>query len=144
MTLKKMRKSATPVFGAVFFIMLCFSLFAQQKKSNAPEKPIKKHAYIPTVALGTPGFTGGKIKVAEFDSLLKQGINAHDSLGHVLNVVSFDFMYFERMIYEDSVGDLHQMTDVAREFCEGNKITENVAANQAEEEIAGNEKRDWQ
>jgi hypothetical protein len=123
----KMKISTRPVLSAVFFMMLCFSLIAQQKKAAAPEKNNKRKAYLPIVTLGKPGFAGGQIKAANFDSLLKQGIYSHDSAGNPLNVVSFNFSYLERMIYEDSVGDLHQVTDISKEFCKGNTVTENIA-----------------
>lgn len=96
-----------------------------EKKDTIVKKP--KAYYVP-VYLGNSNRQGGGISKFVFDSLLKQGIRAKDSLGRAYQVESFDFSYAERNMYEDEVGNLMWVTDYLNELCLGDTISRNVAA----------------
>ncbi len=128
-----MRKQTLPLIGTFFLMVFCVSLWAQQKKGakqadKATSKPAKKPAFVPVVNLGNSAYNGGPISVSLFDSLLRQGIQSRDQEGNVLSVIGFNFMYFDRQVYEDSAGDLHMMVDLSKEYCPGPNVTPNVAA----------------
>ena len=128
-----MRKHTGPVVGIFLLMMFCVSLWAQQKKgAKLPEKTSNKStgkaAFIPLVTVGHSEYSNGPIKVALFDTLLKQGLHSKDQEGNPLTVIGFNFSYYERVVYEDSSGDLHMMVDFSKEYCPGSTITENVAA----------------
>ena len=128
---KTMKQTGTTV-GAVLLLMFCVSLWAQQKKGGTTgtketNKPTKKVAYMPVITLGNSGFSGGPIRVSLFDSLLRQGIHSRDTTGNILTIVSFNFNYLERVLYEDSAGDMHMMVDYSKEYCPGDTVTTNVS-----------------
>jgi hypothetical protein len=110
------------IFLLVLLFALGVSLFAQEKSNSA------KHLVLPSVYLGHSDYKGGPIKREEFDNLLKQGLTAHDSAGYKYKVISFDFNYAERELYEDSIGNLKVMTDFLFEYCPGDTITGNISA----------------
>ena len=119
-------------------MMFCASLWAQQKAAISPgagktgkdTAARKKKVFInrPRLYLGHSDFSGGKIKASVFDSLLKQGIHSHDSLGNPYQVLGFSFDYAERRLFEDSAGELTWQIDLSSEYCPGDTITSNVAA----------------
>jgi hypothetical protein len=118
-------------------LLLCFiavgnSIWAQsggrpQGKPATPEKA--KKMFMPQVYLGKSRLAGGPIKKRAFDSLLKQGITAYDSLGNKYKVVDFDFSYAERKLYEDSVGNLLMMMDFQSEHCKGDTLSAVLTTN---------------
>ena len=114
----------------IILMLLClYKGMAQQnnkdkkQKTNAP----KKVAIRPTIYLGHSDFAGGKISVGRFNTLLKQGINAHDSLGNKYNIIGFYFNYAERKLYEDSAGEALLQFDLLREFCPGDTISSTIS-----------------
>ena len=127
------------ILAGFFCFAMGVSLWAQQKKpahteSKATEKSAekdklpKKKAFKPGVYLGREGFAGGPIKAAHFDSLLKQGLFCHDSAGNYFTIVSFNFNYAERRLYEDSAGDMHLMMDNSSETCLGDTISSDISS----------------
>lgn len=91
-----------------------------QEEAGHPVGPVK-------ACLGHSEASGGKIPKSVFDSLLKQGITAKDSLGNLFQVQGFYFSYGERSLYEDSIGNLIVMTDYLTEFCPGDTISSAIA-----------------
>lgn len=73
--------------------------------------------------LGTSNLSGGLIKKQVFDSLIKQGLTAKDSLGKPCKVLGFTFSYGERNIYEDANGRPTVMTDYLSEYCIGDTLS---------------------
>src|SRR4051812_37120233 len=91
-------------------------LTAQQKSAGKSDKaPVtaeNKKVLYPNVYLGQYEFAGGALKKGDFDRLLKQGLTSKDSAGNKYKVVGFEFDYYERQLYEDSIGNLKVMTDI--------------------------------
>lgn len=122
------------VLFSLMAIAVCLNAWAQQKKPNAKtddgtrSEGHPRRVQIPFVYLGKSDFKGGPIKMEEFNRLLKQGLTSRDSMGNKYKVTSFGFNYAERMLYEDSVGNLKVMTDILYEYCPGDTITNNVSA----------------
>jgi hypothetical protein len=100
---------------------------AKKTKDKTTDKPVahKPFAY---AYLGHSSLQGGSISKHVFDSLLKQGITAKDTLGKEYKVSSFTFNYAERNLYEDSIGTLTVMTDYMLENCLGDTVSSNVSA----------------
>ncbi len=117
------RKAYIPLI--VLLILVGLKLLAQQKA------PGKAKVFIPPVYLGHSDLKGGPIQKDQFNSLLKQGISCHDSAGNKYRVVSFDFGYSERRLYEDSVGNLVKMMDYSAEFCMGDTIGKDLTTTRA-------------
>jgi hypothetical protein len=117
------RKAFLPLI--VLLILIGLKLLAQQK---APGKP---HVFIPPVYLGHSDLKGGPIKKDLFNSLLKQGISCHDSAGNKYRIVSFDFGYSERRLYEDSVGNMVTMMDYSAEYCVGDTLGPDISKTRA-------------
>ena len=108
----------------ILFVCLagfCLNLLAQAKNS----KP--KKLFVPPVYLGNSDYSDGPIKKTLFDSLLKQGLKSHDSLGNIYRVIGFDFSYAERNLYEDSVANLIVLTDFSSEYCPGDTISADIS-----------------
>ncbi len=105
------------------------NLWAQQvsKGKTDGQADATRKMLLPTVYLGKSEFHGGVIKKEDFNRYLKQGLTSHDSMGNKYKVVSFEFNYVERELFEDSVGNLKVMTEDLFEFCKGDTITSNVA-----------------
>ena len=131
-----MAKRTGYIAGGLMMMLFCASLWAQQKTNVKPEAGKqakdtvhKKKIVInrPKLYLGRSEFSGGKLGAKAFDSLLKQGIHSHDSLGNEFKVLGFNFSYAERRLFEDSVGDLKWQIDFSSEYCPGDTITSNVA-----------------
>ena len=117
-------------------LLLAFgvNLFAQQASTGKTDgkQPSKaaaagKKIFLPTVYLGKSEYKGGAIKKETFDELLKQGLTSRDSLGNRYTVVGFQFSYAERKVYEDSLGNLQMLTDLAEEYCPGDTLTAGIA-----------------
>lgn len=128
-----MTRTAKVLFSIVSFAV-CLNVLAQQKKPNAKadggmrSDGHPRKIQLPYVYLGKSDFKGGAIKKDEFNRLLKQGLTSRDSLGNRYKVTSFGFNYAERMLYEDSIGNLKVMTDILYEYCPGDTVTSNVSA----------------
>lgn len=82
---------------------------------------------MPQAYLGNSDFKGGPIKRDMFCSLLRQGITSKDSTGNKYKVAGFEFAYFERMIYEDSLGNLMPVNDYMSEYCLGDTLSPGIA-----------------
>ena len=129
-------KRIVSILLVVCMMAFAVTLWAQQgkKKGAAKADPATaamagkpKVVRIP-VYLGHSSFTGGSVPKRVFDSLLKQGLTAHDSLGVTYRVLAFDINYAESQLYEDSVGNLMHLTDYQLEFCPGDTVTAGIAA----------------
>ena len=118
-------RRAINIFTITFLTVCCLKLFAQQIAGKAAAKTNEKprKLFIPPVYLGHSAYSGGAIRKQLFDSLLKQGLSAHDSLGNIYRVAGFDFSYAERNLYEDSVANLVVLTDFQSEYCPGDTIS---------------------
>ena len=117
----------------VFLSMIGINLWAQKKatgkvaaKSDGGNTTGK--IMYPTVYLGHSNFSGGDMKKAEFDRLLKEGLTSKDSLGNRYKVLGFEFNYAERQQYEDSAGNLKMMTEILFEYCPGDTVTNAVSS----------------
>lgn len=111
--MKKVVRLSVLLLGIVFAV----SVFADEKE------PQKKPKIVPVpVYLGNSDINGGEVPKQVFDSLLKQGFTARDSNGRQYKVSSFMFTFCERMIYEDSIGNLMPLTDYLSEYCFDNKL----------------------
>jgi len=98
---------------------------SKEEKADTSKKP--KRVTIP-VYLGNSDVRGGQIPKREFDSLLKEGLVARDSLGNSYIINKFYFHYVERQLYEDSSAHLMYMFDDNVEVCEGSKVSQGIAA----------------
>ncbi len=109
------------------------------KPKSADTVAIKKaiRNFLPDIYLGSGGFKGGEIKKSRFDSLLKVGLNSHDSLGNNYKVLGFNFIYAERVVYEDSMANLQVITDYLFEYCPGDTVSHGIINALAERSKAG-------
>ncbi len=118
-------------------LLLCgTNVRAQQAKQNAGRKGAVK-VFKPGVYLGHGDRCGGQITKAEFDKLMKQGLTAHDSLGKKYKVISFEFTYAERSLYEDSVANLQVLTEYINGMCFGDTLSASIAGTLYERTKAG-------
>jgi hypothetical protein len=104
----------------------CFTGSIYGQKPQKTGKDIKSSSYTPdqvSALLGRPGMPGGVISKRLFDSLLRQGLSASDSLGNRYKVAGFTFSYGERNLYEDSSGNLMVLTDYIMEYCPGDTLS---------------------
>ena len=118
------RKAYLPLI--ILLTLIGLKLLAQQTAAGK-----KSRVFIPPVYLGHSDLKGGPIKKDQFNSLLKQGISCHDSAGNNYRIVSFDFGYSERRLYEDSVGNNVTMMDYSAEFCMGDTIGTDISTTRA-------------
>ncbi len=125
----------TSKFIILFFLALyCYSVSGQKnnKKNtsnteNNKDTIKKKVVIVPHVYLGHSDFDGGKIKKQKFDSLMKQGISSHDSLGKEYKIIGFTFNYAEKNIYEDVNANLVVMVDYSLEYCKGDTLSSTIS-----------------
>ncbi len=97
------------------------------KESNgAAKKPAK--VFLPQAYIGNSEYSGGPIKRDVLRDLLLQGISARDSAGNKYKVVSFEFGYAERVLYEDSASNPLVVVDMMTEFCLGDTMSPGVAS----------------
>jgi hypothetical protein len=113
-------------------IMLGVSLLSApsvvaQTKVAAAAKP--KKIFMPQAYLGNSDYKGGIIPKELLGNLLKQGLTSRDSLGNKYKVVGFEFVYAERMLYEDSVGNLMVNVDYLSEYCTGDTLSAGITNN---------------
>ncbi len=126
-------KHTVNILLLVFSLAFCLNLFAQQKGKA-------KHIFKPTVYLGQSQLTGGAIKKEDFNRFLRQGLTSRDSVGDKYKIVSFDFIYGERILYEDSIGNLKVLVDFNTSYCPGDTITTDMATTvHAEQSKTGEE-----
>lgn len=120
---------------AIFLFFFVVSLWAQPKgrvdyigadDKTAQDTAKKKKKKLP-VFLGRSDISGGDISKHVFDSLLKQGLTARDSAGHICKVNGFMFTYAELKLYEDEVGKLIWLMDYLSEYCAGDTVTSNIS-----------------
>lgn len=124
-----------------FLLITIFSLFSNSiiwsqktkpkttdKKSTTSNQPKVKPSMIFSY-LGNSTINDGKISKKVFDSLLKQGLKAKDSLGFSYSIDGFMFNYGERNLYEDSVGNPIILTDLIMEYCKGDSLTPTLKNN---------------
>jgi hypothetical protein len=113
--------------GLLTVLMVCSAqLQAQQAKPAADNKKPKK-IFKPTVYLGTEK-SGGTISYAQFTELMNKNLTSRDSTGRKYKVLSFDFTYAERNLYEDSVGNLMVTAEYLGDHCPGDTISGGVKA----------------
>ncbi len=120
----------------IFLTIPVFNLSAQQAKVN-PEHKTAKKIFRPNVYLGNSAYCGGTITKPELDRLLKQGLTSHDSTGKKYKVVSFDFTYVERTLYEDEVGNLMVTPEYLNEHCSGDTLRSVISASLYDRTKAG-------
>lgn len=133
---------------SIVLLMICatcvaVTVWAQRAKTKPALKPLNspqyverkdtlaivkkpKVYYIP-VYLGNSALQGGSISKYVFDSLLKQGLTARDTMGMVYKVDGFYFNYGERNLYEDSSGNMMWVTDYLSEYCPGNMLPAHIS-----------------
>lgn len=98
-------------------LLIAFVPLAQgDNHDNGKMKVVKPY-------LGHSDYSGGMISKTLFDSLIKQGITAKDSVGNEYEVIDFTFSYIERNLYEDSTGRLVVMSDYLSEYCLGDTLS---------------------
>jgi hypothetical protein len=119
----------------IVLIFMAFALgagvpaHAQTKHSKAkPTKGAPRKIYMPQAYLGTSELKGGAVPREQLAEMLRQGVTAHDSTGKQFQVAGFEFNYAERMLYEDSTGNLMVVVDYLSEYCPGNKLSEGISA----------------
>ena len=115
-------------------ITLCFicSVSAQRATKHSAKdthdtSATKKTPALPfvTVYLGNTGLSGGEIRKGQFDSAAKRGlILGGTEAGGAIR--SFSFMYAERGLFEDSVGNPLVLTDYLTEICDGPQLSAGI------------------
>jgi len=90
----------------------------------AAEKP--KRIFMPQAYLGNTNYKGGALQKDVLGGLLKERVTSRDSLGNSYKVVGFEFVYAERMLYEDSVGNLLVEFDYLSEYCPGDTLSAGI------------------
>ncbi|GAA4460962.1 hypothetical protein GCM10023093_04720 [Nemorincola caseinilytica] len=60
--------------------------------------------------------------------MLQQGLTARDSTGNKYKVAGFELGYAERMIYEDSLGNLVTLMDRMSHYCLGDTLSAGVSS----------------
>jgi len=116
-----------PYLLLAIFTIPVLNLAAQQAKASSEQKPAKK-IFRPNVYLGHSEYSYGNITKGDLDNLLKQGLTSHDSTGKKYKVVSFDFTYVERNLYEDEVGNLMVTPEYLTEHCNGDTLRSIISA----------------
>lgn len=117
-----MKRTRSYTLLAGLLALVSMSVLAQNKEGEE-KKPAKPKVIPVPVYLGNSDITGGPVKKAVFDSLLRQGLTSHDFLGRIYKVNGFIFTYGERMLYEDSVGNPLIITDNLEQYCYGDTLT---------------------
>ncbi len=107
---------------------LTISIWAKSSQSDKDKKPKEFPGF--AVFLGNSNLSDVDLRISKkvFDSLMKQGLTSRDSSGVPFQFHGFMFTYGERNLYEDSIGNLMVITDLLTEYCDGNKLTENIAS----------------
>lgn len=94
-------------------------------KTDNASKPASGSAQDVPVYLGSSGLTGGTIRKGQFDSFARQGLTlGNNQIGGA--VQSFNFVYAERGLFEDSVGNNIYLVDYMTEPCNGSMLSPGV------------------
>lgn len=102
--------------------LVLVNAYADEKdQKDAKQKKDPKASWIP-VYLGQSDIDSGLISKPLFDSLIKQGLVSRDSAGKEYKVTGFMLTFCERMLYEDSIGNIIPVTDYLSEYCFDNKL----------------------
>ena len=120
-------KYTTGILFIALLALTALNIHAQTEKKEGEEKHIKIDRTQFPVYLGHSKLTGGAISKTLFDSLLKQGLTASDSVGHPFKVAGFMLTYAEVKLYEDAVGTLFLTSDYHEEYCPGDTLTSFLA-----------------
>lgn len=110
----------------IFSALCTLAVLPNVQAQKAKPKPDAKSKTTPAakaqleVVLGGSGLSGGTISKEAFDSLAQQGLRLAGNNG---TVSSFQFIYAERNLYEDSVGNPLLTTDYLTEYCYGNTLS---------------------
>jgi hypothetical protein len=124
--MNRILKIVVVIIASASFVSL-WAQDARKKAESKPEHKVRVPLVIP-VYLGHSGYTGGPISKPIFDSLMKQGLTAHDSAGTPFSVTEFAFNYAERNFYEDSSGENSMwLTDYMLEYCKGNTLSPSIS-----------------
>lgn len=118
--------------SSALLIGVVYSVSAQRavKHTAANKKDTASSSKMPVIPvvdvyLGNTGLTGGAISKGQFDAAAKQGlILSGKEAGGVIK--SFTFMYAERGLFEDSVGNPLILTDYLTEICDGAQLSAGV------------------
>lgn len=117
--------------ASIFLLLLgaCVAnVNAQTRKTAAkPTNAKPKNVLLPIAYLGEPDKLGGPIKKDDFSRLVKLGVKGKDSTGTRYVAHGFEFVFAERMLYEDSIGNLQLMTDYLSQICLGDTLPGVVA-----------------
>ena len=118
--------------STILLLLLLTAAGANVRAQQADKKPAKKapvKIFAPDVYLGRTDYRWGPLAKTLVDTLLKQNITSRDSSGKTYKVISFDFTYAERKLYEDSVGNLMIIPDYLHEHCDGDTLTGDIKNN---------------
>lgn len=110
------------------FVVGSLLTIGYQVGAQSAAKP-KKIIYSGTAFLNDGVTHQGEILKSTFDSLIMKPIVVIDSNGNASKIISFDFYYAERNLYEDSTGKPIILTDYSNEFCSGNMISKSLKDN---------------
>lgn len=111
---------------SIFFLFAGYCAHAQKPVAKTVA-PSARKLLVPQAYLGKSDFKGGPIKGDALCALLKQGVTSKDSTGKQYKVAGFEFAYIERMIYEDSLGNMMPVNDYMSEYCPGDTLSAGVA-----------------
>ena len=118
------------LLGMLLLLGLCTTATAQQHKQSpkdsvaAAKKP--KKLLLPQAYLGSSKQVDGAMQKDLLAELLQQKLTSKDSAGNSYTVTGFRFGYSERVLYEDSVGNLMVLTDFLTEYCAGDTLPANI------------------
>lgn len=117
---------ATRIYLTALLALCAGGAYAQ--KTPQPAALPKPHkVFIPQTYLGDSELKGGAIKKDDFARLVRKGIYARDSAGNRYKVKGFEFIYGERQLYEDSIGNMMVMFDYLSEYCPGDTLSVGVS-----------------
>lgn len=114
-------------FSLLLVTLLFTGVCTYAQKPAGKTVALPKKLLLPQAYIGKSDFKGGPIKRDDLCTLLKQGITSRDSTGKTYKVAGFEFAYSERMIYEDSLGNLMPVNDYMSEYCPGDTLTAGIA-----------------
>jgi hypothetical protein len=105
----------------------------KKKQLDAAAKvPVKKSNYVAKsvmVYLGHSSICSGVIPKRTFDSLIRQGLVAKDSVGNYYRINGFNFNYVLRSFDEDSLGKVILTTEYLQEYCNGDTLSNAIKRN---------------
>ena len=116
----------------ILLLVAALNLLAQQKttgKNDKQSKPACKKVFMPAVYLGNYQCSGGPLKKADLEQLLRHQLTSKDADGTKYKILEFTFTYAEAQMYEDSIGNPLFTTDYASEYCPGDTVSASISAN---------------